>query len=165
MLCRELQETRCRLFARLPVALVTFFIGVATANLGARLWPGATAAHSGDERAVLEVEREYIRAHTERDVAALDRVLADDFTSFGGRVGKEQRLALLASPLFTVTSLETDDVSVGVSGDEAWVAGRARMSGSFRGRDFTTPQYRFTRRYERRGGRWQIVSCAFSFDW
>ena len=156
---------RCHIATRLPVALVTFFVGIAAANLGARIWPGTNAAHSADERAVLEVEREYIRAHTERDVAALERVLADDFTSFGGRVKKEQRLALLANPLFVITSLETDDVSVSVAGDEAWVGGKARMSGSFRGRDYTTPRYRFTRRYVRRDGRWQIVSCAFSFGW
>jgi ketosteroid isomerase-like protein len=156
---------RCHIATRLPVALVTFFVGIAASGLGARVWPAATAAHSADERAVLAVEREYIRAHTERDVAALERVLADDFTSFGGRVKKEQRLALLASPFFAVTSLETDDVSVSVAGDEAWVGGRARMSATFRGQDYTTPQYRFTRHYVRRDGRWQIVSCAFSFGW
>ena len=105
------------------------------------------------------------RAHTERDVAALDRVLADDFTSFSGKVRKEQRLALLANPYFVVTSLATDGVSVSVRGDEAWVSGTARLSGSFRGRDFTTPRYEFMRRYERRDGRWQIVSCDFSFAW
>lgn len=153
----------CHIATRLPVALVTFFIGITTANLTARFWP--SAARTADEQAVLEVEREYLRAHTERDMAALDRVLADDFTSFGGRMGKEQRLALLANPYFTVASIATDGVSVSVRADEAWVSGRARMSGSFRGRDFTTPQYRFTRRYERRDGRWRIVSCAFSFEW
>jgi ketosteroid isomerase-like protein len=156
---------RCHTATRLPVALVTFFVGIAAANLGAPLWTGASVAHTAEERAVLTVERQYIRAHLERDVDALDRVLADDFTSFGGRVRKEQRLALLANPWFTVASLETDDVSVGVSGDEAWVAGRARLSGRYGGRDFTTPPYRYTRRYEKRGGRWQIVSCAFSYDW
>src|SRR5947209_12339797 len=98
------QDMRCHIATRLPVALVTFFVGIVAANLGARIWPGTNAAHSADERAVLEVEREYIRAHTERDVAALERVLADDFTSFGGRVKKEQRLALLANPFFVVTS-------------------------------------------------------------
>lgn len=155
---------RCHIATRLPVALVTFIIGITTANLTAQLWPRADS-RAADERAVLAVEHEYIRAHTERDVAALDRVLADDFTSFGGRVRKEQRLAFLANPYFVVTSIATDDVSVRVRGDEAWVSGRAQMSGSFRGSGFTTPQYEFTRRYERRAGRWQIVSCAFSFAW
>ena len=149
---------------RLPVAIVTFVVGITVSSLTANLWPSAVS-HTGEERAVLEVEREYIRAHTERDVAALDRVLADDFTSFGGRVNKERKLALLSNPLFVVTSLETDDVSVSVRGSEAWVSGNARLSGSFRGRDFTTPTYQFTRRYEMREGRWQITSCAFSFGW
>ena len=156
---------RCHIATRLPVALVTFFVGIATAGMGARLWPGPNAAHGADERAVLEVEREYIRANAERDVAALDRVLADDFTSFGGRIRKGQRLAMLANPYFVITSIKTDGVGVSVRGDEAWVSGRAQMSGSFRGSEFTTPRYEFTRRYERRDGRWQIVSCAFSFAW
>src|SRR5437588_1545312 len=136
---------RCHIATRLPVALVNFIIGITTANLTAQLWPSAES-RTADERAVLEVEREYIRAHTERDVAALDRVLAGDFTSFGGRVRKEQRLAMLANPYFVVRSIATDGVSVSVRGDEAWVSGRAQMSGSFRGSDFTTPQYEFTRR-------------------
>jgi ketosteroid isomerase-like protein len=156
---------RCHIATRLPVALITFAIGITTANLAARLWPGAAAASTADEQAVLAVEREYLRAHTERDVAALDRVLADDFTSFGGPVGKEQWLARLANPYFTITSIATDGVSVSVRGDEAWVVGRARLSGSFSGRDFMTPRYEFKRRYERRDGRWQIVSCAFSYAW
>src|SRR5215204_139120 len=145
---------------RLPAALITFVIGVAAANMGALLWPGAS-----DERAVLAVEREYIRAHTERDVVALERVLADDFTSFGGRVRKEHRLALLASPFYIVKSLETEDVKVSVRGDEAWVRGKARLSASFRGSEYTTPRYEFTRRYEKRAEGWQIVSCAFAFNW
>jgi ketosteroid isomerase-like protein len=149
---------------RLPVALITFIIGVTVSNLAAYFWPGA-ASHTADERAVLAVEREYVRANTERDVAALEHVLADDFTSFGGRVRKEHRLAFLANPFFVVRDLATENVSVSIRGDVAWVSGKARMSGSFRGRNFTTPPYEFTRRYERREGRWQIVSCDFSFSW
>lgn len=149
---------------RLAAALLTFVFGVTVANFAAYLWPNA-ASRAADEQAILAVEREYVRAHTERDVAALDGVLADDFTSFSGRVKKEQRLAMLSNPYFIITSLTTDGVSVSVRGDEASVSGKAEMSGSFRGREFTTPQYGFTRRYERREGRWQIVSCVFSFAW
>jgi hypothetical protein len=145
---------------RLSAALVSFLVGIASANLLPALSLGAP---SYGESEVLEVEREYIRAHLERDVAALDRVLADDFTSFRGRVKKEHRLALLANPLFSVTSLSTEGVRVRVRGDAAWVRGTARMAGSLGGHEFDTPPYRFSRRYERRGGRWQIVSCKFSF--
>ncbi len=145
---------------RIPAALITFVLGVASANLVGYVWAG-----SPEERAVLAVEREYVRAHVERDVEALDRVLADDFSMFGGRVTKEHRLAMLSNPFFTVTSLATEDVSVRVRGAEAWVSGRAKMSGSFRGRDYSTPQYGFTRRYERREGQWQIGSCEFTLPW
>ena len=144
----------------LPVALLTFFLGVTAAGV----WQGA-GTEGRDERAVLAVEREYIRAHVEADVAALECILADDFTSFGGKVNKGHRLALLSNPLFKITALKTDEVEVAVSGGAARVSGREKMTSSVRGREFTTPWYEFTRRYERRGGRWLIVSCDYSFSW
>jgi len=146
---------------RLPAALITFVVGIASANLVGYVWASGTP----DERAVLAVEREYVRAHVERDVAALERALADDFTMFRGKVTKEHRLALLASPFYVVTSLKTRDVRVVVSGSEAHVTGTASISGSFRKREFSTPSYGFTRRYEKRDGRWQIVSCEFGLPW
>ena len=145
---------------RIPAALITFVLGVASANLVGYVW-GA----SSEERAVLAVESEYVRAHVERDVAALDRVLADDFSMFGGRVKNEHRLALISNPLFAVTSLKTDDVQVVVNGREAILTGTARLTGSFRGREFTTPRYGYTRHLEKRGGRWQIVSVSFTVPW
>ncbi|HEX8286282.1 MAG TPA: nuclear transport factor 2 family protein [Pyrinomonadaceae bacterium] len=151
-----------RYFAtRLPAALVTFLVGVAAAGLASNVWTLA----SPDERAVLAVEREYVRAHVERDVEALDRALADDFKMFGGQVTKEHRLAMLASPFFHISSLDTSGVHVVVDGDEALVTGTAKMSGRFRRREYSTPRYGYTRRLEKRGGRWQIVSCEFTLPW
>lgn len=145
---------------RIPAALITFLLGVASANLVGYVWAG-----SSDESAVLAVEREYVRAHVERDVAALDRVLADDFSMFRGTVKKEHRLALVSNPLFRVTSLKTDDVQVVVDGKAAFVTGTARLTGSFRGREFNTPRYGYTRHLAKRGGRWQIVSVEFTVPW
>jgi ketosteroid isomerase-like protein len=147
---------------RLSAALVSFLVGIASVNFLPDSGFG-TSSRGESESEILEIEREYIRAHLERDVAALDKVLADDFTSFRGRVRKEHRLALLANPFFIVTSFSTERVRVRVRGDAAWVRGTARMAGSLGGHEFDTPPYRFSRRYERRGGRWQIVSCRFSF--
>jgi ketosteroid isomerase-like protein len=149
-----------KIATRLPAALITFVIGVAFAGLGANVW-----TDSSDESAVLAVEREYVRAHVERDVSALERVLADDFTMFKGKVTKEHRLALLASPFFAVIALKTDDVNVVVSGKDAWVTGTAKLSGRYRGREYTTPRYGYTRRFTKRDGRWQIVSCEFGLPW
>jgi ketosteroid isomerase-like protein len=145
---------------RIPAALITFVLGVASANLVGYVWAG-----SSDERAVLAVEREYVRAHVERDVAALDRVLADDFSMFRGTVKKEHRLALISNPLFRITSLKTGDVQVVVNGREAILTGTARLTGSFRGREFKTPRYGYTRHFVKRGGRWQIVSVEFTVPW
>ena len=147
---------------RLLVSLSTFLLGIAATNLFGFL-PFSKTSYAGAEQDVMKVEQQYVRAHLERDVVALEQVLADDFTSFRGRVKKEHRLAMLANPLFTVTSFSTEDVSVAVEGDEAWVRGHARLSGSFHNREFTTPRYRYTRRLELRDGRWQIVQCKFSF--
>ncbi len=150
-----------RYFAtRLPAALIAFALGVAAANLAAYVRAG-----SPEESAVLSVEREYVRAHVERDVEALDRVLADDFSMFGGRVTKEHRLALVSNPFFAVAALKTSDVQVVVNEGHALVTGTARLTGSFRGREFNTPRYGYTRHLEKRGGRWQIVSCEFTLPW
>src|ERR687894_1877245 len=99
------------------------------------------ASMSSAEREVQDVEREYVRAHLERDVAALERLLADDFSSFRGRVRKEHRLAMLANPYFEIVSLSTENVEVEVSGDEARVSGKATLKGVLAGREFETPNY------------------------
>ncbi|HEX8721309.1 MAG TPA: nuclear transport factor 2 family protein [Pyrinomonadaceae bacterium] len=149
-----------RYFAtRVPAALIAFVFGVASANLAAYV------TSTPEERAVLEVEREYVRAHLERDAAALGRVLADDFSMFGGRVNKEHRLALLNNPFFAFTALDTSDVQVVVDGKDAMITGTARLTTRVRGRELTTPRYGYTRHLVKRGGRWQIVSCEFTLPW
>ena len=149
------------LSVRLSVAVITFLLGITSSNMVSSL-RSHTAFNSEVEREVLQAEQEYIRAHTERDVSALDRVLADDFTAFNGRMNKAQRLAMLASPDFTIISLSTTDVRVHAEGDEAWVIGKARMIARRGDREFVTPPYAYTRHYERRRGRWQVVSFSVS---
>lgn len=152
----------------LLVSLATFFIGVTIAT------PWAVDRHavsrsdnSSDERELLSIERRYLDAHVERDVAALDSVLADDFVVLHrfGRVGdKAERLALVENADFTFLAVDTHDVDVTVSGDEGMVTGRAVVHGRYADHEFMSPPYRFARRYEKREGRWQIVSVQFSRD-
>jgi ketosteroid isomerase-like protein len=142
------------------VALVTFLIGMTAAGL--------RPAHHSDlrspsraEQEVLSVEREYLDAHVEHDVATLDRILADDFTFLhGGRyvTTKAQRLALMENPDFSFLSIDTDDVDVSVNGDQAIVTGEAVVRGRYQEREFVSPPYSYLRVYEKRQGRWQIVS-------
>ena len=151
-----------RYAVRLSAAFFAFLGGTASSSLISALRPASV----GDvEREVWSVERDYVRAHLERDVVALERLLSDDFSSFRGRVRKEHRLAMLANPYFRVVSLETRDVEVSVSGDEARVSGKATLKASLNGRDFETPNYKFTRRLSRRNGRWQITHMRFRPTW
>lgn len=151
---------------RLTAATLTFIIGITTAalfntnNLDA-------AARTSAEREVLTVEREYIRAHVERDIVALNEILAEDFrANFGRSITKDRRLALIANPFFTIKDISTEDVEVAVEadGDTATVKGRARMTIGYRDRDndFTTPEYKFARLYKKIDGRWQVSVLSVS---
>lgn len=146
---------------RLTAAVVTFLVGLTSTGVINAFRTDTESA----EREVLSVEREYVRAHLERDVAALERLLADDFSSFRGRVRKEHRLAMLGNPYFEVVSLSTRDVEVSVSGDEATVSGKATLKGVLAGREFETPNYKYARRLAKRDGRWQIVHMHFRPTW
>jgi ketosteroid isomerase-like protein len=151
------------------VSLATFLIG----NIIAAPWsaanhpPAPAAEYTSAEQELLTIERRYLDAHIQRDVATLDSILADDFTishTFG-RVGdKASRLALVEDSDFTFMDINTYGVDVEVNGDVGFVIGRAVVTGSYEGREFKTPPYRYTRRFEKRDGRWQIVSVQFGRD-
>lgn len=149
---------------RLTAATLTFIIGITT---GALFDTNRLDASGRDraEREVLTVEREYIRAHVERDISALNEILADDFrATFGRSINKDRRLALIANPYFTIKAISTDDVEVSVEsdGDTATVKGRARMTVSYSDNEFTTPEYKFSRLYKKLDGRWQVAVLSVS---
>jgi ketosteroid isomerase-like protein len=144
---------------RLSVAIATFLVGMSAAYVPNIFFASHNASADEAAREVLSVEREYLRAHTERDVAALERILADDFVigPVAGRARtKAARLALLTNPKFTFVSIDTNDVKVMVDGDEASVSGRAVVRGRYRGRESSTPEYGFIRSYQKLHGQWQI---------
>lgn len=148
---------------RLVVSLLTFAIGIVSATL---LSPfrSNTVSTSTDEQAILQVERQYIRANLNADTATLEKILADDFTirtrwSFED---KEERLALLESPDFAFEAIETSNVLVKVNGDRAVLTGDAAIETRRGSRALRDSAYFFTRIYEKRQGRWQIVSVRCS---
>ena len=155
--------------------IIYLFVSIATFLIGTIIsapWSNADrsavtqpSSYTSEEQQLLSIERRYLDAHIERDVAALDSILADDFTiaHARGRVSdKATRLALVENSVFTFVDVDTSDVDVHVSGDEGVVTGRAVVTGRYEDREFRSPPYRFTRRYEKRQGRWQIVSVEFT---
>jgi ketosteroid isomerase-like protein len=147
-----------RIIINLVVSLATFIIGVTAATP----WTAfRTASDSQDKTEILRVEQQYLDAHIARDRARLDQVLSDDFTFshyWGGVADKARRLSLLENPDFSFESIDTTNVEVTVTGDTARVTGEAVVRGNYRGRPFLTTPYNYVREYERRDGRWQIVS-------
>ena len=145
---------------RFVVALSTFFIGISASALLSPL--SFDAASNGEaKQEILQLERRYIQAHLERDIDALDDILADEFTirgRWGRGTTKARRLALLENPDFTFEAINTSNVRVEVKGDSATVTGDAFIRSRYEDEEQTTPTYKFKRSYEKRGGRWQIVS-------
>ncbi len=148
------------LAVRLIVALSTFLIGLSAAALLSPL--SFDAASKGEaKQEILQIERLYIRAHLDRDVDVLDDILADEFTirgRWGRGTTKARRLALLENPDFAFESFYTDNVRVEVNGQSAVVTGDAFLRSRYEDEVDAGQTYRFTRYYEKRNGRWQIVS-------
>jgi len=108
---------------------------------------------------VLKTEAAYSEAKIHNDIAALDRILADDYiglNQWGSTRDKQSTLQLFTS--FQTTSLVPSDVTVKVSGDTATVCGMMSESSGNMHLKFV-----FLRTYVKRQGRWQLLSIAQTF--
>ena len=107
------------------------------------------------------LDREWNEAYPRRDVEALGRILADDWTAIDGAglvVSKRELLERVASHPAQFDRHEFDEFILRVYGDGAVVTGR--LSGAGRdeeGREFSLRQ-RFTRVYAKRDGAWRAVA-------
>ena len=154
---------------RFAVALVTFLCGI-TASKVLPPYHFSSAADTQAEQEVLSVERAYIAAHLQRDTATLDRLLTDDFTfsrPYGSVSDKAQRLALVSDPDFAFTDIETENPSVTVDGDRAYISGQARVHMRYGGgcmhNEIVSPWYAYTRTLEQHEGRWQVASVRINY--
>lgn len=146
---------------RLGVSVITFLLGLTASNVSSLFHLNHVTSDSRYEREVLAANDAYLDAHVRRDVAALDDLLADEFT-VSGRVGrwtdKAGRLALVANPEVTFVAMNAADVRVTASETTGAVSGRGTMVVRYRGHEYVSPPYLFTRNFVRRDGRWQVVS-------
>lgn len=146
---------------RLAVAVVTFVIGLAlSALVNVNPFRGHAGSNAADEQEVLRVEREYIQANLDADTDVLREILADEFsirTRWGRVTNKARRLELLEDPFFAFESIRTDNVRAEVTGDTAVVTGNVSIR-SHNGSRESGASYSYSREYEKRDGRWQIVT-------
>ncbi len=115
------------------------------------------------ERELLKLEREWLDAYLNRDVAAMERIEADDFaiTHADGRVlTKADEIAGLkrqTGPKDPNIAFLTEGTKVRVYGDTAVLTGVV----VFKFKD-SVERSRYTDVYVKRDGRWQVVASHLS---
>jgi len=113
------------------------------------------------EQQIKKLEIQWADAGVQKDVAAIERLLADDFseTAPDGLVyTKAQEIAYLKSGEDVVSSYTYSDMKVRVYGDTAVVTYVGKQKETFKGRDISGTS-RWTDTWVKRGGAWQIVAC------
>jgi uncharacterized protein (TIGR02246 family) len=120
------------------------------------------ANQKGDsvEKAVMQMEEDLRVAITKGDAKAYARIVGDDyvFTNQDAVVRtKAQMVAAYESGSIKYESSKFDEIKVQAYGDTAVVTGRQTLKGQDSGKDLSG-QFRYTRVYVKRQGRWQLVA-------
>lgn len=113
-----------------------------------------------DEHEVLEIERHRIDGTVKRDVAALERVYADDLTYTHSSARQDTKASLIESirsGQTTYHAIDVEERQVRVWDGAAVVTGASRMHVSSRGQE-SRFRIRFTLVYAKRPAGWQAVA-------
>jgi ketosteroid isomerase-like protein len=114
-----------------------------------------------DERAeVLAVERQWTAAHLHGDVAAIERIMAEEYIRIqpdGSVAGKAAVLAAYQPDRRHWDHAQGDEYDVRIYGNTALVVGRWTARGVNNGQAFDYAA-RFLSVYVRRNGDWQMVA-------
>jgi ketosteroid isomerase-like protein len=114
-----------------------------------------------DEAAIRRIEIEWGDAYVKRDLAALDRIMADDYVftdPLGETSGKAENLAAVAASDVVFESTESDGVRVRFHGATAVVTARSTFRGRYKGWP-VAGQFQYTDVFARAAdGRWLAVA-------
>jgi hypothetical protein len=96
------------------------------------------------------------------DLDLLDNDIADDFTftDLTGEVKSKSQFIELIKPLHFQGNIINNNLKVQVSGDAAVVTGRVMKAKD----NVIAGQFRYTNRYVKRNGRWQILALKVTYD-
>jgi ketosteroid isomerase-like protein len=123
--------------------------------------PGQNAENSNSEKEVREMIEKYRTALLQRDIAALEKIWADDYVFVnvsGELLTKAQRLANAKSGATTLDSIkEEENITVRVYQNSAVATSRVTIKGQYSGRP-TSGQYRSTHVWVKGSSGWQLVS-------
>jgi hypothetical protein len=126
---------------------------------------GAPAQQSEElaKQEALKVDDAFNRAVMEKDIAALDQILANklSWVARGDRLDKAQVLADFKSENLHFKSLTHDGLILNVFGNTVIVTGHSTSVLEYKGKLSTTPRL-FTTVYMKLDGRWQLVAHQVS---
>jgi uncharacterized protein (TIGR02246 family) len=110
------------------------------------------------------LEAAHNAALANRDVAALEKMMSEDFTFVtprGDLRARQDILKAVAAGSIGNEYLESSDLRIRIYADTAVVTGRAVQTAQRAGKDYTE-LFRFTRVYVRRGGQWLAVALQMT---
>ena len=120
----------------------------------------ALAQGGNVEQSIKALTEQARQAALKADVAAVDKLLADDFTgitAFGGIITKADLSELFKSGKLKYEAIDVSDMKVRVYGNTALVNSTANVKGHLGDTDISG-QYRSVRVWVKRKGQWQTVS-------
>lgn len=150
---------------------VSCLVSVSTALVTLSLLPGIrdAGAVTSSEEATAQI-RALELAHNEAiargDVAALERMTADDFTYITPRgflIDKPHMLSGLAHGAFRYEYRQLSELKIRFYGGTAVVTGRSLHTMQKNGKD-VSDAYRYTRVYAQQEGRWLAVAWQTTID-
>lgn len=124
----------------------------------------AQEADTQAKREVRQMEKEWREAWVRGDPVILARIHADNYFSInylGQLSTKEQVMADVRAGAFKYESMEHKDVVMRVYGNVVIVNGLTINKGHRQQRD-VSGEFRYTRVYVKRGGRWQAVLSQYT---
>lgn len=142
-----------------PILLLS--LGAAASPVSALSQDAVGTMHSRSEQAVRRLQDDLIEAYKRHEVAALNRILADEytFTNDEGEVETKRQVlaAFTAGGDRTITSYVIDDDKVRVYGEAAVMTYHYVSHETYEGRE-SGGSFRITRVFVKRRGRWQMVA-------
>ena len=115
---------------------------------------------SADIAELTRLEQVWNDAYVHGNVEPLEQLLADDLIvtmTDMSVLSKAQSIGLLRSGRLKFPRYETSDIRIRVYGDAAVVTGRLRRTRTVNGTN-VDDDWRFTKVYVRRSGKWQVVA-------
>ena len=113
-----------------------------------------------EEDEIRRIESEWGDAFEQRDFAALDRIMADEYIltdPLGNVRGKAESLNAIANNEVFFESTRSDNVNVRINGDTAVITGRSTFRGRYKGWSMAG-KYQYTDVLVKRQGSWQAMS-------